>query len=104
MSRHATRALELGLGSEDINDDDEEEQEVQVAVRLPRRSLVVLYGDARHEWKHAIHREDVTARRLCSTYRELSAEFLPGGPQAEVGGAAARRGSELQPHCRLKRL
>ncbi|KAK0148764.1 Alpha-ketoglutarate-dependent dioxygenase alkB 4 [Merluccius polli] len=87
MSRHATRALELGLGSEDINDDEkEEEQEVQVAVRLPRRSLVVLYGEARHEWKHAIHREDVTARRLCSTYRELSAEFLPGGPQAEVGG------------------
>ncbi|XP_074528616.1 alpha-ketoglutarate-dependent dioxygenase alkB homolog 4 [Halichoeres trimaculatus] len=60
-------------------------EEVRVAVRLPRRSLVVLHGEARHRWKHAIHREDVHERRVCSTYRELSAEFLPGGQQAEVG-------------------
>ncbi|XP_059208279.1 alpha-ketoglutarate-dependent dioxygenase alkB homolog 4 [Centropristis striata] len=59
--------------------------EVHVAVHLPRRSLVVLYGEARHRWKHAIHRDDVKERRVCSTYRELSAEFLPGGQQAEVG-------------------
>ncbi|KAM8741997.1 alpha-ketoglutarate-dependent dioxygenase alkB homolog 4 [Acanthopagrus schlegelii] len=60
-------------------------EEVHVAVRLPRRSLVVLYGEARHRWKHAIHREDVQARRVCSTYRELAAEFLPGGQQMELG-------------------
>ncbi|XP_071361962.1 alpha-ketoglutarate-dependent dioxygenase alkB homolog 4 isoform X1 [Trachinotus anak] len=65
---------ELGIGGE-----------VRVAVHLPRRSLVVLYGEARHRWKHAIHREDVHERRVCSTYRELSAEFLPGGQQAELG-------------------
>ncbi|XP_029925650.1 alpha-ketoglutarate-dependent dioxygenase alkB homolog 4 [Myripristis murdjan] len=59
--------------------------EVQVAVRLPRRSLVVLFGEARHRWKHAIHRKDIHGRRVCSTYRELSAEFLPGGQQAELG-------------------
>ncbi|XP_041808581.1 alpha-ketoglutarate-dependent dioxygenase alkB homolog 4 [Chelmon rostratus] len=60
-------------------------EEVHVAVHLPRRSLVVLHGEARHRWKHAIHREDVQARRVCSTYRELAAEFLPGGQQAELG-------------------
>ncbi|XP_042354621.1 alpha-ketoglutarate-dependent dioxygenase alkB homolog 4 [Plectropomus leopardus] len=60
-------------------------EEVQVAVRLPRRSLVVLFGEARHRWKHAIHRHDVQERRVCSTYRELSAEFLPAGQQAELG-------------------
>lgn len=60
-------------------------EEVRVAVQLPRRSLIVLYGDARHRWKHAIHREHVPERRVCSTYRELSAEFLPGGQQAELG-------------------
>ncbi|KAJ3589868.1 hypothetical protein NHX12_010709 [Muraenolepis orangiensis] len=81
MSLQAVQALELRPGSEK----EEEEREVQVAVRLPRRSLVVLYGEARHKWKHAVHRRDVAARRLCSTYRELSAEFLPGGSQAEVG-------------------
>lgn len=60
-------------------------EEVQVAIRLPCRSLVVLYGEARHRWKHAIHRQDVHERRVCSTYRELSAEFLPGGQQAQLG-------------------
>ncbi|XP_071399054.1 alpha-ketoglutarate-dependent dioxygenase alkB homolog 4 [Centroberyx affinis] len=60
-------------------------EEVRVAVRLPRRSLVVLQGEARHRWKHAIHRKDIRGRRVCSTYRELSAEFLPGGQQAELG-------------------
>ncbi|CAN9501085.1 unnamed protein product [Ophioblennius macclurei] len=61
------------------------EEEVRVAVGLPRRSLVVLQGEARHRWKHAIHREDVGRRRVCSTFRELSAEFLPGGERAEMG-------------------
>lgn len=61
------------------------EEEVQVAVIVPRRSLVVLYGEARHKWLHAIRREHIGARRVCSTYRELSAEFLPGGQQAELG-------------------
>ncbi|XP_070699762.1 alpha-ketoglutarate-dependent dioxygenase alkB homolog 4 [Pempheris klunzingeri] len=60
-------------------------EEVHIAVRLPRRSLVVLHGEARHRWKHSIQREDVHERRVCSTYRELSAEFLPGGQQAEQG-------------------
>ncbi|CAG5870973.1 unnamed protein product [Menidia menidia] len=59
--------------------------EVRVSVRLPRRALVVLHGEARHRWKHAIHREDIRARRVCSTYRELSAEFLTGGQRAELG-------------------
>ncbi|XP_029956922.1 alpha-ketoglutarate-dependent dioxygenase alkB homolog 4 isoform X2 [Salarias fasciatus] len=61
------------------------EGEVRVAVRLPRRCLVMLHGEARHRWKHAIHREDIQRRRVCSTYRELSAEFLPGGGQAQLG-------------------
>lgn len=60
-------------------------EEVRVAVHLPRRSLVVLYGEARHRWKHAIHRQDIHARRVCSTFRELSADFLTGGEQEELG-------------------
>lgn len=60
-------------------------EEVQVAVHVPRRSLVVLRGEARHRWKHGILREHVQERRVCSTYRELSAEFLPGGQQEELG-------------------
>ncbi|XP_062035683.1 alpha-ketoglutarate-dependent dioxygenase alkB homolog 4 [Lepus europaeus] len=60
-------------------------QEVEVAVPLPRRSLLVLTGAARHQWQHAIHRRHVEARRVCATFRELSAEFRPGGRQQELG-------------------
>ncbi|XP_054611221.1 alpha-ketoglutarate-dependent dioxygenase alkB homolog 4 isoform X1 [Dunckerocampus dactyliophorus] len=60
-------------------------EEVNVAVPLPRRSLVALYGEARHRWKHGILRKDIQQRRVCSTYRELSAEFHAGGQQAEQG-------------------
>ncbi|KAF7206841.1 alpha-ketoglutarate-dependent dioxygenase alkB homolog 4 [Nothobranchius furzeri] len=74
-----TMSLEQGLPELGLS------EEVQVAVRLPRRCLVVLYGEARHRWKHAIHRKDIHERRVCSTYRELSAEFLLGGKQAKLG-------------------
>ncbi|KAM4546194.1 alpha-ketoglutarate-dependent dioxygenase alkB homolog 4 [Fundulus diaphanus] len=74
-----TMSLEPGLPERGLTG------EVQVAVRLPRRCLVVLYGEARHRWKHGIHREDIQERRVCSTYRELSAEFLPAGQQAQLG-------------------
>ncbi|XP_073472757.1 alpha-ketoglutarate-dependent dioxygenase alkB homolog 4 [Aquarana catesbeiana] len=59
--------------------------EVEVAICLPRRSLVVLYGKARYSWKHAIHRQHIKQRRVCSTFRELSAEFMPGGTQEKLG-------------------
>ncbi|KAJ7309031.1 hypothetical protein JRQ81_008318 [Phrynocephalus forsythii] len=60
-------------------------KEVAVAIHLPRRSLVVLHGPARHRWKHAIYRKHITSRRICVTFRELSAEFSPGGEQKELG-------------------
>lgn len=60
-------------------------QEVEVAVALPRRSLLVLTGAARHQWQHAIHRRHIEARRVCATFRELAAEFRPGGRQQELG-------------------
>lgn len=59
--------------------------EVEVAICLPRRSLVVLYGEARYRWKHAISREHIKQRRVCSTFRELSAEFMAGGTQEKLG-------------------
>ncbi|XP_058854304.1 alpha-ketoglutarate-dependent dioxygenase alkB homolog 4-like [Acipenser ruthenus] len=58
---------------------------VEVSIPLPRRSLLVLYREARFQWKHSIRREDVADRRVCSTFRELSAEFLPGGEQEGLG-------------------
>ncbi|XP_040388877.1 alpha-ketoglutarate-dependent dioxygenase alkB homolog 4 [Cygnus olor] len=60
-------------------------KEVTVAIHLPRRSLVVLYGDARYKWKHAIYRKHIEHRRICVTFRELSAEFSTGGRHEELG-------------------
>ncbi|XP_073688889.1 alpha-ketoglutarate-dependent dioxygenase alkB homolog 4 [Garra rufa] len=73
-----TMSLDQGWG-------DMSDGEVQVAVHVSRRSLIVLYGEARHRWKHAIHRKDIQRRRVCSTFRELSEEFLQGGEQEKLG-------------------
>ncbi|XP_078081245.1 alpha-ketoglutarate-dependent dioxygenase alkB homolog 4 isoform X1 [Mustelus asterias] len=60
-------------------------KDVEVAIHLPRRSLIALYGDARYKWKHGIYREDIKSRRICSTFRELSEEFSHGGNQETLG-------------------
>lgn len=70
--------------------------EIQVAVPFPRRCLLVLYHDARHKWKHAVYRQDVEDRRVCSTFRELSAEFLPGGQEAQLGARLLDIASSFQ--------
>ncbi|KAG5844450.1 hypothetical protein ANANG_G00162660 [Anguilla anguilla] len=64
---------------------EEGQREVRVCVGFPRRSLLVLHGEARHKWKHAIHRQDIRQRRVCSTFRELSSAFLPGGEYEALG-------------------
>ncbi|VUZ56320.1 unnamed protein product, partial [Hymenolepis diminuta] len=48
-----------------------------IAVPLHRRSLLIMTGKARFTWCHSINREDITARRLSLTMRELSNEYLP---------------------------
>ncbi len=58
---------------------------LEIHVPLPRRSLVIVRGLARHSWLHAIHRRHVVSRRLGITLRELSEEFLAGGGEEEVG-------------------
>ncbi|XP_041052738.1 alpha-ketoglutarate-dependent dioxygenase alkB homolog 4 [Carcharodon carcharias] len=60
-------------------------KDVEVAINLPRRSLIALYGDARYKWKHGIYREDIKSRRICCTFRELSEEFSHGGNQEALG-------------------
>ncbi|NXY86272.1 ALKB4 dioxygenase, partial [Alcedo cyanopectus] len=60
-------------------------KEVTVAIHLPRRSLVVLSGDARYRWKHGIRRQHIQRRRVCLTFRELSADFRAGGRHEELG-------------------
>ena len=57
----------------------------EVVVPLARRCLVVVQGDARYRWKHAIRRADIRARRLAMTFRELPAAYLEGGEHEDIG-------------------
>lgn len=52
---------------------------VEVNIPLPRLSLVILYGEARYDWKHSIKRENILSKRIAITFRELTSEFLLGG-------------------------
>ena len=57
----------------------------KVKIPMPRHSLVILEGDARHTWMHGIKREDVKSRRIAVTLRELSKEFVTGEKYFQVG-------------------
>ena len=59
--------------------------DILVHVPMLRRSLIVVYGPARYEWKHAVLRQNITSRRLATTFRELTPEFLTGGTNEELG-------------------
>lgn len=63
----------------------DEKPGVEVHVPMFQRSLIVVYGDARSKWKHAIHRSDIKHKRLAITYRELSQEFCEGGARDAEG-------------------
>lgn len=61
------------------------EEDCVVRIPLPRRSLLVMYGQARYDWEHCILRKDISSRRVVIAYRELTPPYLPGGANEEVG-------------------
>lgn len=96
---------------------------VEVRVSLPRRSILLMRGAARHIWKHGIKREDIFCqksddgdesasrrehqkllndssksyrRRVSVTFRELAPAFLPGGPNENEGNLLLER-AKLNP-------
>jgi len=64
---------------------DDSQPSFAVLVMLPCRSLIVVSGPARYQWKHAIQRQHITSRRVAMTFRELSPEFTVGGANDTVG-------------------
>ena len=40
---------------------------------------MIVQGQSRYQWQHSIHREHITSRRLATTLRELTPDFMPGG-------------------------
>ena len=62
-----------------------EKPKLECAILLKRRDLIVLDGDARTKFMHAIRREDIKTKRVGITLRELSKEFSQGGEREELG-------------------
>lgn len=54
-------------------------ENIVVRIPMPERSLIVLYGEARYAWEHAVLREDINSRRVCIAYREFTTPYLPNG-------------------------
>ena len=52
---------------------------LRVCIPLPQRSLVIVQSSSRYQWQHSIRREHICSRRLATTLRELTIEFMPGG-------------------------
>jgi len=56
-----------------------------IRVPLPRRSLLVMYGNPRYNWEHCILRRDIASRRIVIAYREFTPTYLPNGPEEAAG-------------------
>ena len=52
---------------------------LEICVPLPQRSLVIMQGAARYQWQHSIHRRHILSRRIATTLREVTVDFMPGG-------------------------
>lgn len=70
--------------------DNDRQPNAVVKVSFPRRAAVVLSGSARNDWKHSIRREDIFARRIAITFRELSPEFSAGGASENIGNSLVK--------------
>lgn len=54
---------------------------IEIDVVIPRKSLYVMEGKSRYEWKHGIKSECIHERRVSFTLRELSDEFMQEKPE-----------------------
>eukprot|EP00392_Amoebophrya_sp_AT5.2_P013793 g13925.t1 len=81
-------------------------QKVRVDVLLPRRSLLVFAGNARHRWEHAVLPRTYDKERVSLTVRELVPEFLHSQPGELCARLANECTAEDQELCRnsLKKL
>jgi len=62
---------------------------VEILVPLPPRSLFLLSGPARSEWKHGIRAEAIQARRVSVTMRELNPASIDENTMEMVNAFAA---------------
>lgn len=66
---------------------------IVIRLPMPARSLMVLYGPARYKWEHSVLRQDITSRRVCLAYRELTPPYLENGEHQEEASEILRQAS-----------
>ncbi|XP_013190066.2 alpha-ketoglutarate-dependent dioxygenase alkB homolog 4 [Amyelois transitella] len=99
----------LGPDGSIINQDETQESvleatkpksdiDIIVRIPMPRRSLIVLYGEARYHWEHSVLREDITSRRVCIAYREFTPPYLSYGKHEEIGNEIRKKAKQFWNH------
>lgn len=73
-------------------------EDVVVRVPMPQGSLIVMYGEPRYKWEHCVLREDIRSRRVCIAYRELTANYLPGGVDHEEAKEVLEKAQQFWNH------
>lgn len=66
-------------------DNFDEIEDIAIRIPMPRKSLIVIYGEARYKWEHCILRDDIKSRRVCLAYREFTHPYLPDGEHEKEG-------------------
>lgn len=90
------RLVTLNLLSQSTLTFSDEGYNTEVSVPMPRRSLIIVRGPARYNWKHAIKRQDIVSRRIAITLRELAQEFCEGGENHSVGSELIKTALSFQ--------
>lgn len=55
----------------------------EIIIKMPARSLIVIYGEARYNWLHSIKKNDITSRRIAMTWREFSDDIIADNDYAQ---------------------
>lgn len=72
--------------------------DIVVRIPMPRRSLLVIYGEPRYHWEHSVLREDIMSRRVCIAYREFTPPYLKGGQRENIGQIVRDKSKEFWDH------
>lgn len=72
--------------------------DIVVRIPMPRRSLLVIYGEPRYHWEHSVLREDIMSRRVCIAYREFTPPYLKSGQRENIGQIVRDKSKDFWDH------
>ncbi|XP_063821506.1 alpha-ketoglutarate-dependent dioxygenase alkB homolog 4 [Ostrinia nubilalis] len=74
------------------------DMDVIIRIPMPRRSLLVIYGESRYHWEHCVLRKDIVSRRVCIAYREFTPPYMNNGSQETIGTEVRRVAKNFWDH------